>query len=426
MNSFFVKASKKYLFAVAVIVLLAAGCAKQSNNQPQQTQPTGNQNQPVVFDGRLQIDSPKEGDTVGQTFTVTGKAQDWFEGNISVAVLDTKDNQLYTSSFTVPDNYGQQAVFSQPITLVRQAATDSGRIEFIDYSAKDGSVVYKKTITIHFINYTTSNNNLLSYAAPQDAFSFHYTDDFGFNTDIKQIRSVSYIPVCNDNMVACVFYTGQAYKGTNFEGAGVSININKSLNTAAKCYNFAVSTNAAQTKVPDVGINGLIFRSATGGDAGAGHFHKVQVYRNFRNNSCYEIAQNVSYSSISNFEPGSIKEFNQDEAWKKLQTIINSFTFGPAVAETPVSVAPGPNQVTLTGTIVCLPHRNAQPGQPQTLECAIGLKESATGKYYGLKNNYKPIYDTNSKVQVIGTLVDDSKSNYDTVGAIEVSSIVKL
>jgi len=55
----------------------------------------------VLADGRLQVDSPKEGDTVGQTFTVSGFAQGWFEGNIAIKVFDG-NSQLYTRAMPLP------------------------------------------------------------------------------------------------------------------------------------------------------------------------------------------------------------------------------------------------------------------------------------------------------------------------------------
>jgi hypothetical protein len=171
----------------------------------------------------------------------------------------------------------------------------------------------------------TANWN--SYTSPAKyGFSIKYPSDFGFNTDYNQIKPLGYIPVCNETMVACVYYTGDAYKGTNFEDAGVSISIDKTLNTEAKCYNFKVATNEAQNQVADVTINGFVFKSATGGDAGAGHFMKTQEYRNFRNGQCYEIAQRVGSTNIDNYPVGTVKEFDQNQVWQKLQGI--AYTFG--------------------------------------------------------------------------------------------------
>ncbi len=128
-------------------------------------------------------------------------------------------------------------------------------------------------------------------------------------------------------MVACVYLSRDAYQGTNFDGAGVSINIDPTLITEAKCYNFKVSTNPAQTLVSDVTINGIVFKSATGSDAGAGHFEKLQIYRNFHNASCYEISQHVGSTNIDNYPAGTIQPFDENAVWQKLESVIQTFKF---------------------------------------------------------------------------------------------------
>jgi hypothetical protein len=105
-------------------------------------------------------------------------------------------------------------------------------------------------------------------------------------------------------------------------------------------------------------------------------------------------------------------DLNPDE-----KEFLGSFKF---VAPTPVI---NRGETILTGVTACLPHRNAQPGQPQTMECAIGLLEEKSGKYYSLKNSNPPFFDTGVKVKVTGKLEDDSNSNYDVVAAIQVSTI---
>jgi hypothetical protein len=107
----------------------------------------------VLADGRLQVDSPKEGDTVGQTFTVSGYAQDWFEGNIAIKVFDDSNQLLYQDNAIAGDNYGHPAPFTASVTLAATSTTPSGRIEFNDYSAKDGSLVYQKVVKIRFAGY---------------------------------------------------------------------------------------------------------------------------------------------------------------------------------------------------------------------------------------------------------------------------------
>jgi hypothetical protein len=167
-----------------------------------------------------------------------------------------------------------------------------------------------------------------TYASPAKyGFSIQYPKDFGFNTSYDQIKPLSYIPVCDETTVGCIVYSGDKYKGTNFDGAGVSINILKDLNTESKCYNFKVATNEAQNQVADVTINGVIFKSATGTQGAAGHFDKSQIYRNFRNGMCYELAQRVASTDIGNYPEGTIKEFNENEVWNNLKQILSTFKF---------------------------------------------------------------------------------------------------
>jgi hypothetical protein len=195
------------------------------------------------------------------------------------------------------------------------------------------------SLTVKDSDYTTYGNFVLNkksgtsaelntYTSPSKyGFSIKYPSDFIFTTSLAQLKPISYIPVCDEGTVACAYLTGDKYPGTNFDGAGVSINIDPALNTQTKCYNFKVSTNPAQNQQPDVAINGVVFKSATGGDAGAGHSEEVKVYRNFRNSWCYEISAHVGSTNIGNYEPGVVKQFDKNAVWEKLQGVVNSFKF---------------------------------------------------------------------------------------------------
>jgi len=109
----------------------------------------------VLADGRLQVDSPKEGDTVGQTFTVSGFAQGWFEGNIAIKVFDGNSQLLYQGNAIAGDNYTRPAPFQTSATLAATPTTAAGKIEFNDYSAKDGSLIYQKVVNIKFSSFSS-------------------------------------------------------------------------------------------------------------------------------------------------------------------------------------------------------------------------------------------------------------------------------
>jgi hypothetical protein len=91
-----------------------------------------------------------------------------------------------------------------------------------------------------------------------------------------------------------------------------------------------------------------------------------------------------------------------------------------ASAETP------PATITVRGELVCLPHR---AGHPQTFECVLGLR-SPDGQRYGLKNLDQEAFATGKimlgqQVHVTGHFMPDLMEPYDTVGTIEVHSMMQ-
>lgn len=78
-----------------------------------------------------------------------------------------------------------------------------------------------------------------------------------------------------------------------------------------------------------------------------------------------------------------------------------------------------------TGNLTCLPHKNTGPDQPQTLECAIGLK-TTNGQHYALKDIPDEYRYTEFDTQIVvegEVSTTDANSKYDTVGTIKVRSI---
>ena len=176
----------------------------------------------------------------------------------------------------------------------------------------------------------------------KNGYSIKYPNDFMFTNDVNTLNSdkVNFMACLNSPMIGCVFYSGAEYNKTNLDGAGIIINIHNALNTEEKCYNFSNSTSEAQTQVANVNINGVAFKSATGGGGAAGHFDKLQIYRNFNNGTCYEISQVFIESNINNFPAGTIKQFNENEVWQKLQEVAHTFEFTDFKAEDEVQLSP--------------------------------------------------------------------------------------
>lgn len=77
------------------------------------------------------------------------------------------------------------------------------------------------------------------------------------------------------------------------------------------------------------------------------------------------------------------------------------------------------------GNLACLPHKNTQPDQPQTLECAIGLK-TKDGKHYAIKDIPEEYRYTEFSAHIIveGEVSSPpADDKYDTLGTIKVRSI---
>jgi hypothetical protein len=92
----------------------------------------------------------------------------------------------------------------------------------------------------------------------------------------------------------------------------------------------------------------------------------------------------------------------------------------PSLVALPSSNQPAPNssvpqngaEVTLTGETVCLPHK--EKGDFQTLECALGFKDTA-GNNYAVRG--APIDWQGT--QITGIFINDTSGLYDVVGVID-------
>jgi len=131
--------------------------------------------------------------------------------------------------------------------------------------------------------------------------------------------------------------------------------------------------------------------------------------------------------------PVSMTLTKADDAWKisafsgyppaEQNTVPSSAsTASPASTTTTAPPASG-TTITVTGKIVCLPHKDTTG--PQTLECAFGLQTDA-GTYYALSDtSQQPTGIAGmagaARVEVTGTLAPHANSRYQDVGVISVT-----
>lgn len=183
---------------------------------------------------------------------------------------------------------------------------------------------------------TTTNApaNWKSYSNHDFGFVLQYPKDFtpcAGGLDYCEVSSSSYIPVCSDEVVDCLVYTGREYAGTNFEGAALSVNVLRDRRTEQDCNKFDIGLNPVKAKT----INGIPFRYGMTGGAGLGHWGGGPAYRTFYDKVCFELAANTSVTNFANFDPGTIKEFKGANLDKELEAILNTFRFTSPVVDGP-------------------------------------------------------------------------------------------
>lgn len=83
-------------------------------------------------------------------------------------------------------------------------------------------------------------------------------------------------------------------------------------------------------------------------------------------------------------------------------------------------------EITVTGTTICLPHKNSSG--PQTLECALGIKAD-DGNNYALNDpGWRFLIGTGNgvRVEIAGKLSKNQNDKYDSAGVIEIVNLKKL
>jgi hypothetical protein len=170
-----------------------------------------------------------------------------------------------------------------------------------------------------------------SYSNRDFGFTLRYSKDFTVcegGLDYCEVTFRSYIPVCDDSAVDCFLYTGKEYEGTNFSAAALSVNVLRDKRTEQDCNELDIGQNPTKTKV----INGVRFHYGMGGYGGLGHWVSRAKYRALYDKVCFELAANVAGVNSANFEPGTIKEFDESKLDKQLDATVDTFRFtGPVV-----------------------------------------------------------------------------------------------
>lgn len=153
--------------------------------------------------------------------------------------------------------------------------------------------------------------------------------DFGLATTPAQIVVKSYIPACAEGFDYCLYYNGDAYKGTNFESAGLRVDQRKDLSTQEQCLNTLPSGYMNLTPVTFTNADYATSVFSPLGDAGAGHYSSGAQYRLWSSKSCYEFETRIGETQFANYPAGAIKEFTDADRVSvsaQLTAMLNAIT----------------------------------------------------------------------------------------------------
>ncbi|GEM_PF-6844882 len=116
------------------------------------------------------------------------------------------------------------------------------------------------------------------------------------------------------------------YKGTNLESAIFLLSADFAITSADECYDASTTEKQISlTKKRKVMGNSWHYTSPhPGGGAAAGHSSYTELYRLFKNNTCYEVVLGTSDFNRSGLDnPNSIKEYNFKKVMSRLGAVFN-------------------------------------------------------------------------------------------------------
>lgn len=170
-----------------------------------------------------------------------------------------------------------------------------------------------------------------TFRSADGIFQFKYPASYQLTMGDPPAEVVrSMFPVCKGPL-ACVLYPRSEYAGTNFQAAGFQVREVSQAKTREACLDVPaadVPTSAIPKSEQKRMIGRFVFTHGRSGDVGMGNFLESDFYRVFHIHRCYELGVNIATSAFVNFEPGSIKEFtDQQRVQSRLVTIVDSFRF---------------------------------------------------------------------------------------------------
>jgi hypothetical protein len=172
-----------------------------------------------------------------------------------------------------------------------------------------------------------------TYCSPDYGFTIDYPKNISFysgHPDLLETQ-LSFIPICDDTTVACFQYNGKEYAGTNFEAAGLSVNVLRDMRTEQDCDKIDTGSDPIKTKI----INGIKFHYGMTGEVATSKSKGGFAYRTFHESVCFEIAVAIAATDIGVFDPGTIETFDSAKLNRLLDKMVPTFKFASHIKDGP-------------------------------------------------------------------------------------------
>lgn len=153
------------------------------------------------------------------------------------------------------------------------------------------------------------------HTLPGGVVSFEVPEGFALSVAGEPLLVQHVVPPCDEGYDYCVYLLDDAYVGTNFESAGVSIVLRHDLEAQDACLR---SQPDGRTGLEPTVKDGPGFATSTFaglGQGAAGHISRGELRRLWVEDACYQFETRVAKTQFGNYPEGAILRFTEaDEA----------------------------------------------------------------------------------------------------------------
>jgi hypothetical protein len=206
-------------------------------------------------------------------------------------------------------------------------------------------VLALSAISFSVLSYAQAKQKTHTFTNPDGAFTFTYPSDFRIcpKGEMKACND-TYIPVCNDAAMVCVVYPDAAFEGTNFGATSFQVKIVLRRDNIPP-----MSSDECITPYPEVQgdyvppwpeflvsaehpvevIDGVSFLHGVKGGAAMSHSNSIDLYRVFRNGTCFELSTSSTETDPNASDPPmkTLSTFELKRVSDTMSEILHTFHF---------------------------------------------------------------------------------------------------